>query len=314
MTISYIILAHKQPKQLRRLINRLNAPWVKFYVHIDRNNKLQPFQNELRNLDNLYFLNDEERFPGIWGDIGIVKGTLGAMSLVVDQNSEGYCILITGQDYPLRTNSEIRSFLEKKPAKNFISIYQTPDSWKGHFKERICKYKVNKSSNRGHFLLISSIFDKDFYKKDSLGQINYLIKTGKTKALKRILKRRKFPKIIKPYGGGVYFALPIRTIKNILAFHNDNPEFLKFNEYTLCADEVFFHSIIMHVKEKKEIDIAPSLTYANWNRPNGPLPVTFKVKDFEEIKKASENYLFARKFDIEIDERILDKCDEVLLK
>ena len=37
-------------------------------------------------------------------------------------------------------------------------------------------------------------------------------------------------------------------------------------------------------------------------RPTGPFPVTFKKEDFEELKEASKEHLFARKFDVHMDE------------
>ena len=258
-------------------------------------------------------MDDKERFSGIWGDIGIVKGTLSAMSIVVEKNCEGYCALITGQDYPLRSNNAIRDFLEKHQGSNFISVFQNPDNWKGAYKERITKYKVNKSIKRGHFLLLSSIFDRNFYERQTLGRINYLIKNDKISALRKIFKRRSFPDYIEPYGGGVYFALPMQTVKKIISFHKRHPEFLEFNEYTLCADEVFFHSIIMHLHKEKKLKISRSLTYVNWERPTGPLPVTFGIDDLKELKQASEKYLWARKFDESVDSKILDEIDKDFL-
>lgn len=313
MDLYYLILAHKNPNQLFRLVLRLNEDWVKFYIHIDKNVEITLFKELFKDYPNVFFLNNHERHEGVWGSIGIVKATINGLTKILNNNSNGYCILITGQDYPLMPNSAIRNFLVKKSGENFISIVQTPSSWTKNYKERIEKYKISKSTKRGHFLLLSSIFEKSFYNISSLGMLNYLRKTGNYKAMTQIFKKRKFPSYIEPYGGGVYFALPMDTIKKILNFHKEHPDFLEFNSYTLCADEVFFHSIIMKIAKEGNFKIAPSLTYVNWDKPSGPLPVTFTSIDFEELKQASGNYLWARKFDEVMDSAILDRIDLELL-
>lgn len=313
MILNYIILAHKNPTQLERLVDRLNEPWVNFYIHIDKNVNIIPFEIQLERFKNISFLRNDKRHTGIWGDIGIVEATLNAMSLIASKNNEGYCILLTGQDYPLQSNIAIKEYFIKQDGSNFISICQTPGSWTQPYKDRIKKYKINKSSNRGHFLLLSSIYDKSFYNLETLGKLNFLRKTGNYTAIKKVFKKRKFPKHIEPYGGGVYFALTLDTIKKILKFYDEHPDFLEFNSYTLCTDEVFFHSIIMKIQKEEDLKISPSLTYVNWDRKGVPLPVTFKLDDFKELEHASNEYLWARKFDTALDKDVLNKIDHLLL-
>ncbi len=313
MQISYIILAHKNPKQLKRLVERLQEPWTRFYIHIDKNIHINEFRFELEATDDVIYLPENYRYPGIWGDIGIVKATLEAMRLVLNENRNGYCILITGQDYPLRSNHAISDFFQKNDGKNFLSIVQNPDSWDKHYLDRITKYKINKSSQRGHFLQLSSIFDSDFYDFKTLGKLNYLRKTGQAKEISNIFRKRQFPKNIEPYGGGVYFALKMDLIQKVLEYHEKNPKFLEWNNYTLCADEVFFHSVIMKIQQDEDLNLERSLTYVNWDRPSGPLPVTFEIEDLQELTKASKDFLWARKFDVDLDKRILDEIDEKLL-
>lgn len=313
MILNYIILAHKNPTQLERLVDRLNEPWVNFYIHVDKNVNIKPFEIRLERFNNISFLKNDKRHTGIWGDIGIVEATLDAMSIIASKNNEGYCILLTGQDYPIQSNIAIKEYFIKQDGSNFISIYQTPDSWTKPYKDRIKKYKINKSSKRGHFLLLSSIYDKSFYHLETLGKLNFLRKTGNYTAIKKVFKKRGFPKYLQAYGGGVYFALTLDTIKKILKFHDEHPDFLEYNSYTLCADEVYFHSIIMTLYPKEQLKIAPSLTYVNWDKKGVPLPVTFTIEDYEELEGASKNFLWARKFDTTKDESVLDKIDNSLL-
>ena len=68
----------------------------------------------------------------------------------------------------------------------------------------------------------------------------------------------------------------------------------------------------MHLAENnREIKIKPSQTYVNWERKNVALPVTFNDKDLQELSQVDQ--LWARKFDVDYDEKILDLVDENLL-
>ncbi|MCC8358521.1 beta-1,6-N-acetylglucosaminyltransferase [Salinimicrobium sediminilitoris] len=310
MDLNYIILAHKNPIQLGRLILRLQHPGCRFYVHIDRNVEISPFLKELADQHQIFFLKEEQRQSCIWGDIGIVTATINAMRQVVEEERSGYCILLSGQDYPLRPNKEIQDFLENENGTSFISTFSLPHpNWKNGF-DRIEKYKIDKTPKRKHFLQLSSIFDKDFYSLETAGKLNFLRKSGRAQLIPLVLKKRRFPSYLKPYGGGQWWALPMLKVKEILNFIDEHPDYLVYHKYTLIPDEIFFHSIMATL----DGPVAPSLTYVNWDRKNTPLPVTFEKEDLEELKLASVEKLFARKFDITIDTTILDLLDQELLQ
>lgn len=314
LKINYIILAHQFPLQLKRLVNRLNTKNTRFYIHIDKNKNIKPFFEALAFCDNVTFLDEEYREEGIWGDIGIVKATIKAMAMIVSQNTRGFCVLLTGQDYPLKSADYISNFLADHSNTNFIDLVSVQKFWKDEGLNRIHKYKINKSTERGHFLLLSSVYDRSFYKWPTLGKLNFLRKSNRLKEAAVIFKKRKFPKVLEPVGGSVYWTLPITTVGKILSFIENNPTYIEYHRYTLCADEIFFHSIVADLAKNTTIKIEPSLTYANWSKTSGPRPLTFKAKNFNELQGASKKYLFARKFDINVDKEILDKCDKELLK
>lgn len=314
MEINFIILTHKNPLQVKRLITRLKGDNTYFYVHIDRNVDIQPFYKTLQSFPNVFLLEKEERQNGIWGDFGIVKGTLNAINRIIADERRGYTILLSGQDYPLRNPKYLTRFLQKRAGYHFIDIYQSPGNWDKNTLDRISKYKINKSSKRGHFLLLPSIFEKEFYKSETAGKLNFLRKTGRAGEILNIFRKRRFPKYLKPYGGSVYWAFPNTTLKKIIQFLQEHPDYLEYYRHSLCADEIFFHSILKNLqKYDNRIIIQPSLTYVNWKRKKGPLPVTFVKADLEELKTAAKKKIFARKFDSELDEKILDLIDSELI-
>ena len=256
------------------------------------------------------------RFKGTWGDLGIVKATLNGMKIISKTRKNGYCILLSGQDYPLQPAKNIKAYLEKIFPTEFMTLYKIPHpGWETGGMDRLEKYKIIKSNQRKHFLQLPSIYDLDFYSLETLGKFNFLRKSGRFKEMSLIFKKRSFPSYLKPFGGSQWWALTMDTVKDILEFDEENPDYLKYHQYTLLPDEIFFHSILMKIKvtKKKHMQIKRSFTYVNWERPETPLPVTFQKEDFIELKTASSDYLFARKFDMHLDSNIFDQIDENLL-
>lgn len=106
----------------------------------------------------------------------------------------------------------------------------------------------------------------------------------------------------------------VENIRKIFDFIESNKEELyPYFLDSYVADEFFFHSIIKYLmKQDKKIEIEDTITYVNWHRENSVLPVTFTSDDFQELINQPENKLFARKFNVNFDDTILDNLDEVL--
>ena len=73
MQKNYLILAHKTPEQLYRMVNTLNDGEAKFYIHIDAKTPIIPFKECLQGLP-VYFI--DKRECCFWGDFSIVRATL----------------------------------------------------------------------------------------------------------------------------------------------------------------------------------------------------------------------------------------------
>jgi hypothetical protein len=306
MQICYIILVHRYPSQLKRLVQKLTAPESFFYIHVDKNVLIDSFLSELADLPNVCFI--ENRREGIWGDIGTVKATISALKQVLKDNRRGYCILLSGQDYPIKSNDCIKSYLTSNRGNEFIDIFPLPTKYWSI--DRMVKYKFNLSSRKQDFVLVGSILEPEFFTKKTFKKIYQSIKAGHYDSILKILKKRRYPDYIKPFGGSQWWALTTQTTEKVIDFVEKNPDYVDYHVYSLIPDEMFFQSIIMYLVEKKnDIKIMPFLSYANWEKKNCDLPVTFSSADFEELSSQPNSKLFARKFDITIDEEILDKID-----
>lgn len=310
MTINYIILAHKSPEQVKRLIEKLSDVHTYFYVHVDKNVSINPFLDESKDLKNVNYLPSDKRVSGTWGDIGIVKATVNAMIEIKASQRKGYVILLSGQDYPIQDNDYIYTYLKQNYGTNFISrglLSSSTLAYQGL--DRINRYKVNISPKRGDYVQLFSVLEREFYTRKNLKKVLKLVWHNKYYFLPKLLSKRQFPKYLKPYVGSQWWALTTQMVNDIIKFVDQNPGYLKYHKYSLLPDEMFFQTIVMYLAEKKsDLIFKDSLTYVNWSRKNCDLPVTFTSSDFEELQDNPEK-LYARKFDIELDDEILNKID-----
>jgi hypothetical protein len=305
MNIIYAVLAHKLPTQVKRLINRLNSADVLFYIHIDAKAEIAAYQEGLCS-DNVFFI--KQRVSCMWGDYSIVQATLNLIQEIVNDKRDGIVALVSGQDYPIKNLNYLHSFLKNNVKCNFIHLAPLKDLLPAYdYNTRANQYRVNLSSERWHFT---------FYDKAKLGSVIRLAKKYNYSLFDtiRMLKKREIPESIELYGGSQWWALNTDTLKEILLYVEKNKKVVQYFKFTNCVDEVFFHTIIHFLQKNNKVkNIFSSLIYVDFSRPIRPLPVIFNYNDLYVLKKQPLTRLFARKFDIECDETILDMIDSDIL-
>lgn len=300
MEIIYIILAHKSPKLLSRLINRLNDINITFVIHIDKNVEISHFQNELTKCSaNIYYA---ERVACAWGHISLVNATLNSINLIIEKKIKfDYTILLSGQDYPIKTNEFIKDFFSRSLEKCYMEVFneeQCIKDWqKLIFNNRIVNYFLYENKE---WLQI----EKSTLNWETINTMNNL---------KNMNFPRKFPLNYKPWAGSQWWSLPKYAIEYIYDFSRQNIDFLDFFNYTYIPDEVFFQTIIMNNNLIRCNIINDQLKYVIWNK--NPKPFVFDESNFNDLKiicKENNLFLFARKFDLPKSELVLDELDKIL--
>lgn len=315
MQKNYIILAHKNPHQIKHLVEKLNDGSSCFYIHIDINTDSVPFQNALSDNSNVNFI--KKRETGTWGDLGIVKATINAMREIIASQNSGYCILLSGQDYPIKSSQEINAYLSKENGTDFIEISPIKEVFPVEWNIRLNYYKYNLSEERGKYVLFPSKINKSFFSVRLLKNIAKIIVHKKgMHFIKEIVsnfnKERKIPQDIIPFAGGQWWALTTETVSKIMTFIDNNPGFVNYHKYSLLPDEVFFQTIIKYLSSNdSQIQFKDSVTYINWSRKNCSLPVTFNDADLNELTTQPEHNLFARKFDFDYNIEIINQLDRL---
>lgn len=291
LKIAYLLLAHHKPNQLVRLINKLNNGVVSFIIHYDLGSDIKEF-NFLKTVfegkKNVHFV--EDRKKGFWGDFSLVSATLECIKFSLNEKIDfDYAFLLSGQDFPLKTNREIHEFINQNNGKEFINVEKMPTSfWRAGGMDRLeyihfNSFKKNDKTIKKFFLKITA------------------------KLIKKMKIKRKLLLNINFYGGSQWWCLSRGFLNYAVEYINMNEKFTEFFKLSYIPDEIFFQTLIMNSPYKDFVS-ANTLIYIDWNREEKP--AIFRVEDFELL--ISQDNLFARKFDERVDQEILDFVEKYI--
>jgi alr4323 protein len=302
MQKNYLILAHKNPLQLGRMIERLDDGASKFFIHLDAKTPIEPFAACLEGA-HICFIEPRERC--VWGDFSIVRATIHLMEAASEE--QGLFILMSGQDYPIQSQGYINAFLESNKEFDFIEIEPLEEKWKPKMvKDKLEHYHILHSEERGHSNCYAPFAHCSVFQK--LRTLTHLLKGRLSRKNFRLLC--SLPKRVAPferqYAGSQFWAFSERTFYAVLHYIREHKAALEgYYKYTSSPDEVYFHSVLMHLVAKDStIKLKEQITYVNYFRKNN----VFITEDFDKLTSA-KGKLFARKFDTDIDIEILNKLD-----
>lgn len=302
MQKNYLILAHKNPLQLGRMIERLDDGASKFFIHLDAKTPIEPFAACLEGA-HIRFIEPRERC--VWGDFSIVRATIHLMEAA--SKEQGIFILMSGQDYPIQSQGYINDFLESNKGFDFIEIEPLEEKWKPKMvKDKLEHYHILHSEERGHSNCYAPFRHCSVFQK--LRTLTHLLKGRLSQKNFRLLC--SLPKRVAPferqYAGSQFWAFSERTFYAVLHYIREHKAALEeYYKYTSSPDEIYFHSVLMDLVAKDStIKLKEQITYVNYFRKNN----VFVTEDFDKLTSA-KGKIFARKFDTDIDIEILNKLD-----
>jgi len=302
MQKNYLILAHKNPLQLGRMIERLDDGASKFFIHLDAKTPIESFTACLEG-GHIRFIEPRERC--VWGDFSIVRATIHLMEAA--SKEQGVFILMSGQDYPIQSQGYINAFLENNKGFDFIEIEPLEEKWKPKMvKDKLEHYHILHSEERGHSNCYAPFAHCSVFQK--VRTLTHLLK-GRL-SMKNFRLLCSLPKRVAPferqYAGSQFWAFSERTFYGVLHYIREHKAALEeYYKYTSSPDEIYFHSVLMDLVAKDStIKLKDPITYVNYFRKNN----VFVTEDFDKLT-SEKGKLFARKFDTDIDIEILNKLD-----
>lgn len=322
MKNAVLILAHKSPVQLAHLLRRLDDERFDFYIHVDAKRDINQFlgiENKVKFSKVIWI---KERIKTYFNDFSLVQATVNTMKKALSQDYQ-YFILLTGQDYPIKSNDAICEKLSANYPISYIDMYGVEEafskgvSWVEHigysyFSQSLRKKLLNCVGERLYF-------SKYGYSVKIIPKIYDYIMTKV-----RFSPRKKIRSTYYVYSAGSHFwILPDISVKHIVQKYDNDSFINNVFQHIAAPEESYFQTILSSMPNlilpngmydqffstKKEMD-NPALRLIKWyenGKHTSGHPAIWKIEDVPVID-ASEA-LFARKFDINIDSEILNYLD-----
>lgn len=283
---AYLIMAHNQFGILKKLVQKLDYKFNDIYIHIDK--KAGEFDfgelEEIVKYSSIIFL---ERIPIVWAGESLIECELNLFKKAVPQKYQ-YYHLISGADFPIKTQKEIHDFFDAHDGKEFIEFWDIPIS---KYAYRI-RYK--------------------YPLQEKIGRYTYDPKTVILRVISKLLVFiQKIAGVdrIKAYSGEIKIGAQWVSITHSMACHLLENE-RQIREFFMCgvaADELFVQSICWNSIFRNNIYIGKSTRLIDWIKGK---PYVWLEKDFEDIKKSE--CLFVRK--ISDKDGLVDKLYNYLCK
>ena len=282
---AYLIIAHNNFNLLKTLLKLIDDERNDIYIHIDKKANYNNYE-ELKASVKKSKIFIYKEYKLYWGDFSLIKVTMFLLKNSI-KNKYQYYHLLSGVDLPLKSQDFIHNFFNINQGKNFINFIEKDDI-EENIEERIKYY---------HFFLKC----KSFKKGKVLQKLNKILVY-----LQKILKINRLKKLdYEIYYGCNWFSIT----HNFALYIIKREKFInKYFKHAFGADELFVQTLIMNspykntlYKKDKRNSYIQCVRKIDWERGN---PYVFKKEDYKELIESP--YLFARKFDENIDNSIIE--------
>ncbi|MEY3500622.1 MAG: hypothetical protein RL308_2291 [Bacteroidota bacterium] len=275
MSQAILITAYKNFDHLIEIVQCFDDNF-EFYIHIDKKSNISDVHlSNLTKFQNVKLI--EQKYKVNWGGFNHLRSILYLSEQALKNRENIYFHLITGHDFPIKNVSFFLDFF-KKSNLEFMDYFNIP--------------KIG-GANNGNMDRIEYYNFYDFldFKNDKQRSIlNLIIKLQKRFGIKRAISS-KMPKL---YGGSTYWSLSRECLTYVLKFTQENKFVLNRFKYTLCAEEMYFQTIIMNSDYANKV-ANDNLRHIDWVARNGNNPAVLDETDYEKLLET--NAVFARKFD-----------------
>ncbi len=285
---AFLMMVHKSPELFGRIVHILAKENHHFFIHIDKKvSNFLDYKTIVDDVDNVTFIPRMSVYHGsvtqIYCELALYKAAIKA-PIKMD-----YFHLISGQDYPLRSNEQFDDFIEKNKGKSFGMI----DS--KEYRDECMKFKYPSRT--------------DAYHPNANGIFLRLLRKLTLKLQVKYSLRKKIPNT---WGGWNWRSIYRPVVLYLLDYIDKNPSFLKRYNHTACCDELYYTTIIHPVQSQLNIDGRSPLRYVSWE-PTHPVdskhrPYNLDERDYPFI--INSQAFFCRKVDLPISEKLLDMIDK----
>lgn len=282
MRIAYLILCHKDPDQINRLVDTLLDGNTDIYIHVDAKFNIC---NQINARPSLFII--DQRIDTRWGTVSLVHSMLALITAAVrNGQAYDYLNLISGQDYPTQSQASFRNFLRDNYGKEFMEYYTLPNK----------NLSYEGGIGRVRYRWIDFLTERRSLPFRIVRNI-YLHTFGR-------LFKRTLVDLPVLYGGSNWFTITGHFARYVVDYLESNPAYLKRFNHTGCADEIFFQTLLMNSPFAVNV-VNNNLRYVKWT--NGSSPDILTASDYDNL--VSNGGFFARKVDQIKSADLLEKLD-----
>lgn len=292
MKHAFLIIAHNNFNQLKKLVEILDDKDFDIFIHIDKKAKDFLFE-EFANLTNQSKLEVSQEFSVFWGGYSQVQTELYLLEKAHNKYHYDYYHVISGADLPLKSNEQIKKYFSDNKGFEFIVYDDNALTNNPEISRRTRLYHPLQNYRRRYKQKLFNSFLTFLERCDLVIQI--LFGVNRTKNLDWTIK----------YGSN-WVSITNSLVEEILKYKE---KIYRVFHCTNCADELFIQTIAFNCGFKDKIYIpklneSANLRFVDWSRENNGNPYTFTIEDKELL--LNRNELFARKFSEEKDKEIID--------
>lgn len=283
---AYLILVHKNPGQLRKLITLLDDSRNDIYVHIDGKASFDPdeFKSVCR-FSRLVFI--VPRLKVYWGGVNSMRCELSLLREAVSAGPYSYYHLISGMDLPIKDQDTIHDFFDRNEGKEFFDFWEMDED----IYERV-RYYTLFPEGEGNFLthFVNGLF------KDVQKAVGYSIN-----------------KDIDFHFSSVWFSMTDALARYVIS---KETWLERVFAHTSNCDELFLATVVWNSPFREHLynsEVArnhavneSNMRFIDWSRGGSHRhPWTFRSEDWNLLM--SVPHFWARKFDEGTDSNIIDR-------
>lgn len=266
MKHAFLIIAHNNWWQLKKLIECLDADNHDIYVHIDKKSKdfdIQYFKDVARKSTVSFY----SEYAVYWGGFSMIKAELFLFEKSYQQQYDYYHV-ISGVDLPLKSNKEIDDFFEKNQEKEFIQYDNEKLKNDPEISRRTKYYHFLQNYRRRY----PEKWKNDFFtfcERVSL-VMQIVLHINRVKNLDWQIK----------YGSN-WVSITNDLVAELI---KQKEKITKVFSCTNCADELFVQTVAFNCGFKDriyqpELNQSANLRFIDWTRGKNGNPYTFRISD-----------------------------------
>jgi len=269
MKHAYLIVAHDSPELLLRLLKALDDERNDIYIHLDRKWNLDVNRLKMEK-SSIHILS--KRISVYWGDVSQVKAQLLLIAEMLRYGPYEYCHLLSGSDFPIKSQDYIHARCELLSGKEFI----------GYAKGR--KIDVEIARKVRHYHLCPHHFRNGNLCQKALRYLFLRLQYGLKYERNRDIVFKK---------GSILCSITYDFARYV---YDRKDMIIKTYDHTFCADEIFLQTVCWNSPFKENIycldnEFAGCQRYIKWNN-NVIMPIL--MDDINDMI-VSDRW-FARKF------------------